>query len=133
MTTLINNTRGVMSYTLFRQDGGTTASPIATIPLTTAYATFAGDGATPGTPITFKDDVALAATPSVVYPETGGFTSQGMQFINDSAGNIFYSLDGINDHMELKPNENIVFDFIRAQRIWLRGTAGGEAYRLLVW
>ena len=126
---------GIRSYTLFRQDGGTTPSALATIPITTSYATFIGDGVgPPPTPITFKDDVAAAATPPVVLPVTGGFTSQGLQYINDHAtSTIFLSLDGINDHFELKAQENITFDFMKTQQIWLRGTIGAEPYRLRVW
>ena len=129
------NLHGIRSYVLFRQAGGLTTSPLATRVLTNAYNTFVGDGVTINTPITFKDDLAAAMTPPVVLPTTGGFTSQGLQYINDHATEtIFFSLDGLNDHFELKAQENIVFDFIKAQEIWLRGdAAGGQPFRLLVW
>jgi hypothetical protein len=115
---------------LFRHFGGT--SPDGVQPITGAYATFDGGGG-PNTPLVFKDDLAAAETPTRVYPKDTGFTSQGMQYINDSAASIFFSLDGKRDHFELKAGENILFDWIRAQEIWLRGTAGGESYRLIVW
>jgi len=125
-----NFERGVESYTLFRHDGA--GSPDHVLALTVAYATFDGGGGA-ASPLIFKDDVAASETPSRVYPETGGFTSQGIILSNDSVTVIFFSLDSITDHGAILVGETVQFDFIRARQIWLRGTVGGEAYRLWVW
>ena len=117
-------------YILFRHSGG--ASPDGILPIAATYAAFDGGGGA-GTPLVFKDDVAAAETPSRNYPPDTGFTAQGFQLINDSGSSIFFSLDGIRDHWELKAGENILFDVFRGEHLWLRGTAGGEAYRLIVW
>jgi len=130
MATNDGGVRGVCSYTLFRHFGGT--SPDGVLPLAISYALFDGGGGL-NTPLVFKDDLAAAETPPREYPKDTGFTCTGIQFINDSARPIFFSLDGLGDHFELKAGENILFDFIRAQQIWLRGDAGGESYRLVVW
>jgi len=129
------NIRGVCSYTLYRWDGAAGASPEHQQPITTAYNTFSPvlPSGSPGDPLIFKDDLAHAETPPREYPPDTGFTSTGLQLINDAATSIFFSLDGKRDHFELRAGENILFDFIRAQGIWLRGAAGGEAYRLIVW
>lgn len=131
MTALGKDGRLDCSYILYRHAGG--LSPTGVLVLTTAYASFDG-GAGAGTPLVFKDDVAAAMTPNpVVFPETGGFLSQAMQYINDSATSIFFSFDGIRDHFELKAGENILFDWVKTRHIYLRGEAGGESFRLIVW
>ena len=125
-----NNIRGVCSYTMFRHSGG--LSPDGVVALTTTYATFDG-GAGPGNIMLFKDDLAAAETPPRVLPVEGGFVCTAFQLINDSAGSIFFSFDGIRDHFELKVNENILFDLVKATGLFLRGSAAGLAYRLIVW
>jgi hypothetical protein len=131
----IDTYSGICSYILYRHFGG--ASPDGVLPLTSDYATF--DPLQPeinssaGDALVFKDDRALAESPPRVYPKTDGFICQGIQYINDSASSIFFSLDGIRDHFELKAGENFLYDWIKTRKIWLRGAAGGEAYRLVVW
>ena len=129
MPTNINNVRGVCSYTLYRHAGG--LSPDGVIALAISYVLFDGGGG-PNTPIVFKDDVAAAETPPRLYPEIGGFTSQLTVLTNDDATSIFFSMDGIRDHGEIKAGETIQFDFLRIQSMWLRGEVGGESYRLWV-
>jgi hypothetical protein len=119
---------------MFRHFGGL-SSPELSQPIVTTYAGFTPilPAAAMGLPLVFKDDIAHAETPPRSYPKDTGFRSTGMQLINDDTTSIFFSLDGIRDHFELKGGENILFDFIRAQGIWLRGENGGEDYRLIVW
>lgn len=121
---------GLSSYILFRHSGG--SSPDHVLALAATYAAFnAGNGA--GNPLLFKDDRAAAETPSRVYPKDNGFRCAAFQVINDSAVSIFFSFDGVKDHFELFAGENVLFDKLHTDRIWLRGAAGGEAYRLIVW
>lgn len=125
-----NNIRGVCSYTMFRHSGG--LSPDGILAVTTDYATFDG-GFGPGNIMLFRDDPAAAEVPTRVLPKEGGFLCTAFQLVNDSAGSIFFSFDGIRDHFELKAGENILFDLVKSTGLFLRGSAAGLAYRLIVW
>ena len=119
----IDTYSGLCSYILFRHTGA--GSPDGILALPAAYV--------PAAPLVFKDDRAAAETPPRAYPKTGGFTCTGFQFINDSGATIFFSLDGVQDHFAMLAGENILFDKIHVRQMWLRGTAGGESFRLVVW
>lgn len=62
------------------------------------------------------------------------FVSQGVIISNDSGANeIQFSFDGVNVEGDLLPNESMNFFSLRRKTIYLRGTAGGEAYRVWAW
>ena len=62
-----------------------------------------------------------------------GFESKHIIISNDSSNDIqFKFTDGGNDEV-LKAGEVITLDWFAAERIYLKGAAGGEKYRLWVW
>lgn len=61
------------------------------------------------------------------------FTSIAIFLVNDSSNYIEFSFDGINVHGKVFKKEILVFDRIAKTGIYLRGQAGGEAYRLWAW
>lgn len=85
----------------------------------------------------FYQDGAVALTNAFVATD---FTFKGTTFgstkiflANDSAGYIEYSLDGTNVHGKLVAGEKREMPDRFLHRIYLRGQAGGEAYRLEVY
>ena len=121
----------VRSYGLYRHDGG--ASTNGELPLATTYAAFDNKQLNPvvlGSPMIFYND--FEAQKGENWP-SDGFVSNGAQLINDGATSIFFSLDGIWDTFELRAGENILFDWIKEQQMWLRGAVAGTNYRLIVW
>ena len=61
------------------------------------------------------------------------FLSQGMIFANDGGSDIEFSWDGVAINGVVKPGEVLTFDNRHKQRVWIRGTSGGEAYRFWAW
>jgi len=85
-----------------------------TLPLTAAYAAEATK---------FMD----------VTSTTINFVSKGVIIANDSGSTIQFSLDGINDHGIILAGEILTFDWYHRRNIFLKGAAGGEAYRFWAW
>lgn len=56
------------------------------------------------------------------------FRSQTIMLLNDSAGDIWFSLDGVNDHGRVLTGEKFTQDFRREKQIWFRG-APAAAFR----
>lgn len=62
------------------------------------------------------------------------FNSQGVIIANDhSANEIQFSFDGITVEGDLLPQESMNFFTFRRKVVYLRGTAGGEPYRVWAW
>lgn len=62
-----------------------------------------------------------------------GFNSFNITLTHDGAitdGDIFYSFDGVTTHGRLRSGEGFAHDFQTQPSIWMKGAAGGEAYRL---
>ena len=79
----------------------------------------------PGDPILFINQI-LDQPPI-------NFITEGLMIANDSAASIFISLNGTDNHGEIKVGETLLFDKAKLKQVWVRGTAGGEAYRLWAW
>lgn len=61
----------------------------------------------------------------------GGFLSAVVSLSNDDPGNyIEYSFDGTTFDGRLYASETFTMPVKHARKIWLRGQAGGEAYRV---
>ena len=84
----------------------------------------------------YADNLKIALTSSFVE-QNYIFNSISIMLSNDEpivgGKNIYLSWDGINVHMTVKPGEMLAIDFKGAQSIWLKGEAGSEEYRALVW
>jgi hypothetical protein len=64
----------------------------------------------------------------------GAFLSYAVMVANDHAtSDIFFSWDGVNVHGRVTPGTNASFENKRKRKIYLRGAAGGEGYRLWAW
>ena len=90
-----------------------------------------GAGSGPTLTTNFKDCELL-----FIDKEDGktNFTSQGLVIANDSATNeISYSFDGVTVDGDLLHQESMNFFAMRRKVVYLRGTAGGEAYRVTAW
>lgn len=62
------------------------------------------------------------------------FLSQGIVVANDDAGSeIQFSFDGTTVEGDLLPQESMNFFAMRRKRIFLRGAAGKEPYRIWAW
>ena len=61
------------------------------------------------------------------------FVCNGLILSNDAATEVEFSFDGISIEGQLLAGESMNFFQIRRKVVWLRGTAGGEAYRVWAW
>jgi hypothetical protein len=76
-------------------------------------------------------DVGLTFTDDLSQTE---FLSFAVMLANDhTTSDIFFSWDGVNVHGRVTPGTNVSFEHKRKRQIYLRGTAGGETYRLWAW
>ena len=65
------------------------------------------------------------------FVDTGSgviFQSQTIMLLNDSANDIWFSFDGVNDHGRVVTSEKFTQDFRRERQIWFRGT-GADTFR----
>jgi hypothetical protein len=96
-----------------------------------SYRYYVRDTSGPALTTDFKDCV-------LVFIDRGdgktNFTSTGIIISNDSSTDeIAYSFDGLTVDGELKAQEVMNFFQRRAKAVYLRGTAGGEPYRVTAW
>ena len=81
----------------------------------------------------YKDDTIAALTTG--WTEMAfGFTSSSISLANDDdAKAVSWSFDGTNVHGKLLAGDVITMDGRAEARIYLKGSAGGEKYRLIAW
>lgn len=84
----------------------------------------------------YKNSVLLALTTDWQLVEYG-FASNGCVLANDevfpSVKSIDFSYDRENIHGKVMTGEALSMEGNSHTRIWLRGSAGNEEYRLIVW
>jgi len=62
------------------------------------------------------------------------FVCNGLIISNDDGANeVEFSYDGITVEGQLLAGESMNFLQVRRKAVWLRGQAGGEAYRVWAW
>jgi len=63
------------------------------------------------------------------------FDSVGMTLINDSAQDLFFSVDGQSDYGRITPSDRTIsFDNFSIRKVWVRATAGQTVdFRLWSW
>ncbi|GAH00037.1 unnamed protein product, partial [marine sediment metagenome] len=82
----------------------------------------------------YYQDQDLTALTAAFVQQLFGFTSTAIAILDDDAsGYIEWSFDGATVHGKLFDGESITMDKTKHSSIYLRGEAGGEDYRVIVW
>lgn len=115
-------------------DTGTTAADGT--PIFSLGTTPSPSSSPPASPNWYNCDDSLTALTNALVNQPFGFSSCSIEIDNDelpTGASIFVSLDGGSSEHEIFPGEGLYLPGVKATGIQIRGTAGGEAYRLRAW
>lgn len=83
--------------------------------------------AEPGVSQYYEDNTVIALTAGFVAQDFG-FTARHIMISNDSSATIYYNFDG-SENRVIKTGE-VISHPCKIHKVYLKGTAGGEEYRL---